>query len=124
MKVKIVKIKGAKNVEEIRAEKMETLKRNVLESCTRTIAEADAIAYAVSCDDNLVLELLREHCSTMRKGAGRINKTELYQRLEELRKVINGANTLVFSGDTFQAAAWTTKSLQIIRGILKDLSNE
>lgn len=58
MKVKIVKIKGAKNVEEIRAEKMEMLKRNVLESCTRTIAEADAIAYAVSCDDNLVLELI------------------------------------------------------------------
>lgn len=58
MKVKIVKIKGAKNVEEIRAEKMETLKRNVLESCTRTIAEADAIAYAVRCDDNLVLELI------------------------------------------------------------------
>lgn len=53
-----------------------------------------------------------------------MNKTELYQRLEELRKVINGANTLVFSGDMLQAAAWTTKSLQIIRGILKDLSNE
>lgn len=53
-----------------------------------------------------------------------MNKTELYQRLEELRKVINGANTLVFSGDTFQVAAWTTKSLQIIHGILKDLSNE
>lgn len=58
MKVKIVKIKGAKNAEENRAEKMEMLKRNVLESCTRSIAEADAIAYAVSCDDNFVLELI------------------------------------------------------------------
>lgn len=58
MKVKIVKIKGAKNVEEIRAEKMEMLKRNVLESCTRTIAEADAIAYVVSCDEKYVLELI------------------------------------------------------------------
>lgn len=44
MKVKIVKGNGVKTVEEIRAEKMETLKRNVLESCTRTIAEAQAIA--------------------------------------------------------------------------------
>lgn len=35
MKVKIVKGNGVKTVEEIRAEKMETLKRNVLESCTR-----------------------------------------------------------------------------------------
>ena len=47
-----------KTVEEIRAEKMEMLKRNVLESCTRSIAEADAIAYAVSCDENFVLELI------------------------------------------------------------------
>ena len=53
-----------------------------------------------------------------------MNKMELRERLDELRKVINGANTLVFNGDTFQAAAWTTKSLQIIHGILKDLSNE
>lgn len=53
-----------------------------------------------------------------------MNKMELRERLDELRKAINVANTLVFSGDTFQAAAWTTKSLQIIRGILKDLSNE
>lgn len=53
-----------------------------------------------------------------------MNKMELRERLDELRKVINGANTMVFSGDTFQAAAWMTKSLQIIRGILKDLSNE
>ena len=53
-----------------------------------------------------------------------MNKMELRERLDELRKVINGANTLVFNGDMFQAAAWTTKSLQIIHGILKDLSNE
>ena len=53
-----------------------------------------------------------------------MNKTELRERLDELRKVINGANTLVFNGDMLQAAAWTTKSLQLIRGILKDLSNE
>lgn len=53
-----------------------------------------------------------------------MNKAELYQRLDELRKVINGANTLVFSGDTFQAAAWTTKSLQLITEILRDLSKE
>ena len=58
MKLKIVKIKGAKNMEENRAEKMEMLKRNVIESCIRSIAEADAIAYAVSCDDNFVLELI------------------------------------------------------------------
>lgn len=53
-----------------------------------------------------------------------MNKTELRERLEELRKVINGANTLVFNGDMLQAAAWTTKSLQLIRGILQDLSKE
>lgn len=58
MKVKIVKGSGVKTVEEIRAEKLEMLKRSVLESCTRSIAEADAIAYAVSCDDNFVLELI------------------------------------------------------------------
>lgn len=45
-------------MEEIRAAKMAMLKRNVLESCIRTIAEADTIAYAVSCDDNLVLEMI------------------------------------------------------------------
>lgn len=56
MKVKIVKIKGAKNVEEIRAEKM--LKRNVIESCIRTIAEADAIASVGGYDENYVLELI------------------------------------------------------------------
>lgn len=53
-----------------------------------------------------------------------MNKTELRERLDELRKVINGANTLVFNGDKLQAAAWTTKSLQIIRGILRDLERE
>lgn len=53
-----------------------------------------------------------------------MNKTELCQRLEELRKVINGANTLVFSGDMFQAATWTTTSLQLITEILRDLSKE
>lgn len=58
MKVKIVKGNGTKTVEEIRAEKMEMLKRNVIESCTRSIAEADAIAYCLCCDDNFVLELI------------------------------------------------------------------
>lgn len=51
MKVKIVKGNAVKTVEEM-------LKRNVIESCTRSIAEADAIAYAVSCNDNFVLELI------------------------------------------------------------------
>lgn len=37
---------------------METLKRNVLESCTRTIAEAQAIAAVVCWDENDVLELI------------------------------------------------------------------
>lgn len=58
MKVKIVKGNGVKTVEEIRAEKMEMLKRNVLESCTRTIAEAQAIAAIVCWDENAVLELI------------------------------------------------------------------
>lgn len=58
MKVKIVKGNGVKTVEEIRTEKMEMLKRNVIESCNRSIAEADAIAYAVSCNDDFVLELI------------------------------------------------------------------
>ena len=53
MKVKIVKIKGAKNVE-----KMEMLKRNVIESCIRSIAEADAIAAVDGYDENYVLELI------------------------------------------------------------------
>lgn len=46
MKVKIVNGNGVKTVEEIRTEKMEMLKQNVIKSCTRSIAEADAIAYA------------------------------------------------------------------------------
>lgn len=58
MKVKIVKGNGVKTVEELRAEKMEMLKQNVIKSCTRSIAEADAIAYAVCCDENDVLELI------------------------------------------------------------------
>lgn len=58
MKLKIVKIKGAKNVEENRAEKMEMLKRNVIESCIRSIAEADAIASVDGYDENYVLELI------------------------------------------------------------------
>lgn len=37
MKVRIVKGNGVKTVEEIRTEKMETLKRNVLESCTYSV---------------------------------------------------------------------------------------
>lgn len=53
-----------------------------------------------------------------------MNKMELRERLEELRRAINVTNTMVVHGDKFQAAAWTTKSLQLIRGILKDLSNE
>lgn len=51
-------------------------------------------------------------------------KMELLDRLEELRKTIGVANTMVFSGDTFQAAAWATKSLQLITEILRDLSKE
>lgn len=58
MKVKIVKGNAVKTVEEIRAEKMEMLKQNVIKSCIRSIAEADAIAYAVCCDENDVLELI------------------------------------------------------------------
>lgn len=55
--MKIVKIKGTKNVEEIRAEKMEMMKRNVIEICIRSIAEADAIAAVAGYDENSVLEL-------------------------------------------------------------------
>lgn len=53
-----------------------------------------------------------------------MNKTELRERLEELGRAINVTNTLVFNGDTFQAAAWTTKSLQLITEILRDLYKE
>lgn len=52
-----------------------------------------------------------------------MNKMELRERLDELRKVINGANTMVFSGDMFQAG-FTTMAMQIIRGILRDLERE
>lgn len=58
MKLKIVKGNGVKTVEEIRTEKMEMLKRNVIESCIRSIVEADAIAYAACCDEKNVLELI------------------------------------------------------------------
>lgn len=53
-----------------------------------------------------------------------MNKMELRERLDELRKAINGANTTVFSGDMFQAAGFTTMAMQIIRGILRDLERE
>lgn len=53
-----------------------------------------------------------------------MNKTELRERLEELQRAINVTNTMVFNGDTFQAAAWTTKSLQLITEILRDLYKE
>lgn len=46
-----------------------------------------------------------------------MNTTELLERLKALRKQIYGANM-------FQAATWTTTSLQLITEILKDLSNE
>lgn len=53
-----------------------------------------------------------------------MNTMELRERLDELRKVINGANMMVFSGDMFQAAGFTTMAMQIIRGILRDLERE
>lgn len=53
-----------------------------------------------------------------------MNKMELRERLDELRKAIDVANTMVFNGDMFQAAAWTTMSMQLLRGILKDLGRE
>lgn len=54
----------------------------------------------------------------------KMNKMELRERLDELRKVINKANTMVFSGDMIQAGGFTTIALDVIRGILEDLSNE
>lgn len=57
MKVKIVKIKGAKNVDKI-GQRAELLKWHVIDSCTRTIAEAQAIAAVVCWDENDVLELI------------------------------------------------------------------
>lgn len=58
MKVNIVKIKGAKNVDKSGEERTELLKRNVIESCIRSIAEADAIASVDGYDENYVLELI------------------------------------------------------------------
>lgn len=70
MKVKIVKGNGVKTVEEIRTEKMEMMKRNVLESCNRTIAEAQAIAAAVCWDANDVLELIARTLCKYAKRSG------------------------------------------------------
>ena len=53
-----------------------------------------------------------------------MDNMELRERLEELRKTIDVANAMVFSGDAFQAGAWTTKSLQLITEILKNLGRE
>lgn len=53
-----------------------------------------------------------------------MNKMELRERLDELRKVINGVNTMVFGGDMFQAAGFTTMAMQLLRGILRDLERE
>lgn len=54
-----------------------------------------------------------------------MNKTELYQRLEALQKVIKEAFVLTFfGGDALQGAGWTHKSLQLINEILQDLSKE
>ena len=58
MKVKIVKGNDVKTMEEIRTDKMKMLKKNVIKSCIRSIDEADAIAYAVGCDEKDVLELI------------------------------------------------------------------
>lgn len=58
MKVKNVKIKGAKNVDKSGAEKTELLRWHVIDSCTRTIAEAQAIASVDGYDENYVLELI------------------------------------------------------------------
>lgn len=68
MKLNIVKIKGAKNVEENRAEKMERLERNIIESCIRSIAEADAIASVDGYDENYVLELIARTLISYAKG--------------------------------------------------------
>lgn len=68
MKLNIVKIKGAKNVEENRAEKMEMLEWNIIESCIRSIAEADAIASVDGYDENDVLELIARTLISYAKG--------------------------------------------------------
>lgn len=56
--VKIVKIKGAKNVDKSGAERTEVLKWHVIDSCTRTVAEAQTIASVYGYDENYVLELI------------------------------------------------------------------
>lgn len=53
-----------------------------------------------------------------------MDNMELRERLEELRKVINGAYTFVLSGNTFQSATWSSKSLQLITEILQDYPKE
>lgn len=58
MKVKNVKNKGAKNVDKSGAERTELLRWHVIDSCTRTIAEAQAIASVDGYDENYVLELI------------------------------------------------------------------
>lgn len=60
----------------------------------------------------------------MRKRDVKMNNMELRERLEELQKTLDVANAMVFSDDAFQAGAWTTKSLQLITEILRDLSKE
>lgn len=57
MKVKNVKIKGAKNVDKP-GQRAELLKWHVIDSCTRTITEAQAIASVDGYDENYVLELI------------------------------------------------------------------
>ena len=58
MKVKIVKIKGAKNMDKSGAERTEMLKWHVIDSCTRRIAEAQVIASVDGYDENYALELI------------------------------------------------------------------
>lgn len=57
MKMKIVKIKGAKNTDKT-GQRMELLKEHVIDSCTRMIAEAQTIAYVDGYNENYVLELI------------------------------------------------------------------
>lgn len=57
MKMKNVKIKGAKNADKTE-QRAEMLKRNVIESCIRSVVEADAIAAVDGYDENYVLELI------------------------------------------------------------------
>lgn len=57
MKLNIVKIKGAKNADKT-GQRTELLKEYVIESCIRTIAEAQAIASVAAYDEKYVLELI------------------------------------------------------------------